>query len=102
MVTAGYRPNATERAQLAGFYNQPGFQVLQNIFESQIAQLQLDMINEDPVQEKKVLAKHNLAKAAAVFYQRVIDLINDEIRNHVAIEEGTKVQPDLTAELLQD
>lgn len=102
MVTAGYRPNATERAQLAGFRNQPGFQVLQNIFESQISQLQVDMINANPVDKETVLAKHNMAKAAAVFYQRVVDLINDEVRNHAAIEEGTKIQPDLTAELLQD
>lgn len=102
MVTAGYRPNATERAQLAGFYNQPGFQVLQNIFESQISQLQIDMINANPVNKEDVLAKHNLAKAAAVFYDRCIKFINDEIRNHVAVEEGTKIQPDLTEALLQD
>ena len=103
MTTAGYKLNDQERAHLLGFYNLPGFQILQRMCEAEISQMQLDLVNIKASDTKEVLAAHKLAKAAAMFYQRLIDRINSEI---VAFQtqkeqESKPVLPDETEKNLQ-
>ncbi len=101
MVTAGYRPSEQELSHLVALRQMPGFQVLLNIFESQVAQAQLDMMNADETDEKAIVAKQRIAKAAAVFYQRSIDRVNEELMTFGARRDESKIQPDLTEHLFQ-
>ena len=99
MITAGYKLNDGERAMLVGLRQMPGFQILLNIFESQVSQMQLDMINTPTDKPDQVLAAHNMAKAAAMFYQRTIDLMNNEIEMFGAQAKSKEIQPDITEEI---
>jgi hypothetical protein len=102
MTPAGYRLSEVEQGQLVTLRQMPGFQILLNLFESQIAQMQIDMINADATNEKEVIAKYHLAKASAMFFQRVVDLMNFEIEKFGNRAMANEVQPDLTEALLRD
>lgn len=69
-----------ERAQIAHTSHTPGFLHINRIMRAQVDKFVLDWINVDEDDEKKIIAKHRLSKAAAQFYQLVVSRINWEIQ----------------------
>lgn len=72
-----FQPNAQECASLYEIYRQPGFQVLQRMFRSQVdmfakAAMNLPLDAPDSV----VAAHHRQAKAAVQFYSGVAEQID--------------------------
>lgn len=100
MVGPEYRLSDSERTHLVGLGTQPGFQVIVNICESEVEKFKVDMINADPTKPEEVLAKHNIAKAAAMFWARVAARINSEQQLYLGQKQLNEVQPDVTADLL--
>jgi hypothetical protein len=72
-----------EAAFLATLASQPGFKVLQKIMRSGVDQFTVSMINTDESDEKAVLARHKLSKAAAVYYTWVTNVINNTIQEYI-------------------
>jgi hypothetical protein len=101
MVGPEYKLNNTERGHLIALGQMPGFQVMVNIFESEVEQFKVDMLNANPKDIEDIRAKHNLALAAAVFWKRVANRINKE-QEIFSAQGPVPVQPDLTEALLQD
>jgi hypothetical protein len=96
---AAYHPRETEVAQLMTLVQMPGYEILKKIYIAEVDQLQVDMMNADPTNEKEVLAKHNLALAAGMFYQRVSNKVAGYIQEFGDRKKAQDVQPDQTAEL---
>ena len=100
MIKAMYKPNSTEIGLLMALLQHPGYDVLERIYSSEIDQLQVDMMNADPLNEREVLVKHNLALAAGMFHQRVVNRIANEIQEFGARKSEQKVQADPTEDLI--
>jgi hypothetical protein len=78
MQNAAYKPQDTEIQQLTQILSLPGYQVLQRVMMAEIDGFQLDLINVDPTKpnyEVEVRAKHSIALAAGMFYQRLQERI---------------------------
>lgn len=104
MMNAIFRPNAADMAQLLALTKQPGFDTLNKLMLSEIDAMQLSIINTDPSDPDylKILAeRHRLAKAAGMFYQKLMNRISNESQEFVARQGGGEVQPDPTAALLE-
>jgi hypothetical protein len=101
MMNAKYIPSPADVGQLMALLQMPGYRVLTKIFESEIDQMQVDMMNADPTNEKEVLVRHNLALAAGMFYQRVVNRIHLEKEQFGAKSSANDIIPDATEELLQ-
>lgn len=101
MIKAKYVPSTADMQQLMSILNMPGYAIMTRIFESEIDQMQVDMMNADPTNEKEVLAKHNLALAAGMFYQRVINRLHNDKEQFNAIKNAPQIQEDVTEPLFQ-
>lgn len=102
MVGPDYKISEAERTHLVGLSTQPGFQVLLNICEATVEQFKVDMINADCTNTAEVLSKHNLAKAAAMFWARVANRVNTEQQIYLGQKQSAEIQPDVTAELFSN
>jgi hypothetical protein len=94
MKDAFYQPNPSDIGQLLAILKHPGYEVLKRIFESEIDRMQIDLLNTEPTNRDEILAKHNIAKAAAMFYARILQRIENEqdlMRTH---EERGKIVRD--------
>jgi len=103
MNAASYRPSDTEVQQLMSAVQMPGFEVLKRIQLGEIDQFQLDLMQVDPTDkdyESQVRAKHNLALAAGMFYQRVTNKVAGYIQDFTTKRDQPNVLPDPTQELL--
>lgn len=89
-----------QRGQLAQTTATEGFRVLQRIMRSTVDSFLLDLINANAANQSEVLSRHNLAKAAAQFYQRVTNTVNEEVRLYVAAPRATDTPVDLTEHTL--
>lgn len=89
-----FQPNAQECASLHEIYRQPGFQVLQRMFRSQVdmfakAAMNLPLDTPDSV----VAAHHRQAKAAVQFYAGVAEQI-DIALNTFRFQSQAPMQPE--------
>lgn len=103
MMNAAYRPSDTEVAQLMALLQQPGFEVYKKIMVGEVDWFQIDLMNVDPSSDKyesEVRAKHNIALAAGMFYQRVTDKVAGYIGEFGARRDQKIIQPDPTENLL--
>jgi hypothetical protein len=101
MVGPEYNLTDIDRAHLVALAHMPGFEILKNICESAVEQCKVDMINADPTKPDDVMAKYHLAKAAAVFWTRVVARLNHEQERFQAAANDEKILPDITEELLR-
>ena len=104
MMSALFKPNSADMAQLLALTKQPGFETLRKLMESEIDSMQLDIMNTDPSDPNyaTVLSeRHRLAKAAAMFYQKLMNRLHNESVEFVAAQAGGEVMPDQTENLLQ-
>ena len=68
------------RAQLAHTMATPGFILVNKIMRAEVDKFIIRLIKVDETDENAVLASHRLSKAAAMFYQLVIDRLNSEVQ----------------------
>jgi hypothetical protein len=87
-----------ERAQLATWLTDASFGIVQRLMEDQVKRFNLDLVNA--VKTEDIIQKHNLAKAAAQFYQGFINRINQEVLVYRQTPKSTDKPVDMTAELL--
>ena len=66
-----------ERAHLATWTTEESFLIVQRLMEDEIKKFNLNLINSS--KQEDIIANHHLAKAAAAFYQGLINRINQEI-----------------------
>lgn len=102
MMHASYRPSDSEITQLLGILQMPGFEVLKKIQMAEVDWFQLDLMNVDPSgagYDAEVRAKHNLALAAGMFHQRVIDKVAGYVAELGAKREQKQVLADATENL---
>jgi hypothetical protein len=102
MEKASYKPSDTELQHLLQVLSMPGYQVLQRIQLAEIDFFQLDLINVDPTKpnyETEVRAKHSIALAAGMFYQRLQEKIAGYVARMKENSEQRDVLPDTTEEV---
>ena len=90
----------SERALLTQTVNTEGYRIMHRVIRSEVDKLFVDLINADPSEHKDVLAKHNLAKSAAVFYTQITDRINYETIQYTAALRATDTPKDATENVL--
>lgn len=103
MMQATYRPSDSEIVQLTSILQMPGYEVLKKIMVGEVDFFQIDMMNVDPSSpsyDSEVRAKHSLALAAGMYFQRVTDKVKGYIAEYGAKNEARKVQPDPTESLI--
>lgn len=91
---------AAERVELISTTQTEGFKVVLKLMEAECDTFRVLLDNADPANEKDVLAKHILRKAAAMFVTQVIQRINQEIAVF-APKPGT-VFEDITESLIEE
>jgi len=103
MKDAIYRPNAADMAQLLALTKQPGFETLNKLMLSELDSMQLSIMNTDPTDPDYVTVlseRHRLAKAAGIFYQKLMNRLHNETQEFVGKQSGVEVAPDPTESLL--
>jgi hypothetical protein len=103
MMNAAYKPQDNEIQHLAQLLASPGYPILQRVILAEIDQFQLDLINVDPTKpnyETEVRAKHSIALAAGMFYQRLQEKIAGYVNRLNEKHNQPQVLPDVTSELL--
>lgn len=82
MEAVEFNPEITlshdQRALVAHTIATPGFVFINKIMRAEVDKFIVDLINADESDEKTVVAKHRLSKAAAQFYEMVLSRINME------------------------
>lgn len=98
----GKQLSDVQRGLLVGLTKLPAFEVLKHIFEEELEEMNIELLNVASGDEKTIVAKHHMAKAATMFYARAMNrILNEESMFGSKVEES-KVQPDLTEALLND
>lgn len=95
-----YQLERVEQAALASVVPTDGFRVIHRIMKSEVDKFVVRMINTDPANEKTVIAAHLLSKAAAQFYQGVINRINEEITIYHHAPKASDKPVDITEGLI--
>lgn len=103
MKDATYTPNESEIAQLISIVGQPGYVVLQKIFMGVVDQFQVELMNVDLASDNydsQVRTKHNLALAAARFYQDATKVIRTYVEQYKERQSQPAIHPDQTEDIL--
>lgn len=79
MASPDLELNGIDRAHLNVLVTMEGFKVLQNIMESEVEKFKVALLNANPSKHDEVIAAHQLAKAAAMFYAGVVKRLNSEL-----------------------
>ncbi len=93
--------NDQDRAQLAGLPQIPGFKVFLTLCDNEINHLNLDILQARATEEKEILARHNRAQAALLFYQNVTKQMSLEIESFTNRHISREIGPDPTAVLYE-
>jgi len=91
---------AAERVELISTTQTEGFKVILKLMEAECDTFRVLLDNADPDNEKDVLAKHILRKAAAMFLQGVVNSINQEVA--VFAPRPGAVFEDITESLIEE
>lgn len=86
----------TARTQIAQTITTPGFHYINLIMRTEVSKFAMDLVNSEEGDDKAVLAKHKLSRAAALFYARVISRINSEAQLGSSNLAGEEVPSDPT------
>lgn len=89
-----------ERAYLAAWINEESFKIAQKLMEDQVKRFNIDLVNA--TKSEDIIAKHNIAKAAAQFYQGFINRLNQEILFYHQAPKATDKPIDITQNLDMD
>ncbi len=93
--------NDQDRAQLAGLPQIPGFKVFLTLCDNEINHLNLDIIQAKATDRDEILARHNRAQAAVLFYQNIIKQMSQEIQIFTSRHTSREIGPDPTAVLYE-
>ena len=83
-----------EQAQLSAFIHTDGFRILDSIMKDEVLKFNTALLNAKKSED--VLQAHNLAKAAASFYQGVLNRINSEVYAYANTPKITDKPVDIT------
>jgi hypothetical protein len=72
-----------QRGQIAHTIASPGFVHINQIMRAEVDKFVIDLINVPEDNDAMVVAKHKLSKAAAQFYQLVINRLNSEANQFI-------------------
>lgn len=103
MISALFKPNSADMAQLLALTKQPGFDTLKKLMESELDTMQLAIMNTDPTDPhytELLKERHSLAKAAAMFYQKLMNRLHNESQEFLSAQSGGEIQADITESLL--
>ena len=103
MQNATFKPQDNEIQQLQQILALPGYQILRKAMMAEIDQFQIDLLNVDPSSDRyetEVRAKHSIALAAGMFYQRLEDRIAGYVNRFTEKHNQSPVLPDPTESLL--
>lgn len=89
-----------ERALVAQTTATPGYKIINRIMRSEVDKFIVDLINAPEEDDKAIIAKHKLSKAAAQFYQAVVDRVNSEVHMYMAAVQNGVAPVDVTAGML--
>lgn len=96
MEAVGFNPEVRlshdQRALVAHTIATPGFALINQIMRSEVDKFIIDLINVAEDDERLVVAKHRLSKAAAQFYQLVISRISMEAQQFMR-DAGEPTEP---------
>lgn len=99
-IEADYELDGIERAHLASWITEASFQIAKKLMEDEVKKFNLSLINaSDP---NDIVQKHNLAKAAAQFYQGFINRLNQEVLMYRSAPKPSDPPLDPTANLELD
>jgi hypothetical protein len=87
-----------ERAHLAQWLTEDSFKIVQKLMEDEVKKFSLNLLNASNTED--IIARHNLAKAAAQFYQGFINRISQEVLVYTQSPRSTDKPVDVTAPLL--
>ena len=93
--------NDSDRAQLASLAQLPGFKAFLLLCDNEIEQMKLDIFTLPPTEREKILALHNRAQAAILFYQDVTKEMSSQIEIFLGRQKMGEVAPDPTAALYE-
>src|SRR5579872_1579906 len=100
MVDPELKLEGRERAALAVMTAMEGFHALKKLMESEVAKFAVKLINTKAEDEAAVLAAHKMCKAAAQFYQGIMDRVNAEVEAYTHTPRaGDPPMADVTADL---
>lgn len=102
MNAAIYKPTDQEIGYLTQLKQMPGYPVLENIFLSELDLMQVAFMNVEAGEqdyEKKLSAKHALAKGGAQFYAQVCEKVAGYIARLGEKNSTPAVLPDMTEEM---
>jgi hypothetical protein len=103
MNAAIYRPTDQEIGYLTQLKQMPGYSVLERIFLSELDLMQVAFMNVEAGEqdyEKKLAAKHALAKGGAQFYAQVCEKVESYIARLGERNTQPLIQADPTESLL--
>lgn len=103
MQNAAFKPQDSDIQHLMQLLASPGYPILQRVMMAEIDQFSVDLLNVDPSSDKyetEVRAKHSIALAAGMFYQRLQDKIAGYVNRLNEVRNQPVVQPDPTESLL--
>jgi hypothetical protein len=92
--------NGIERAHLSAWSGEESFKIVQRLMISLVKEFDLDLINAS--KNEDIIAKHHIAKAAAMYYQRFVDRLNSEIYVYQNSPKKGDKPVDITANLELD
>lgn len=100
MEITGFNPDIVleynERALVVQTVATPGYAIINRIMRSEVDKFIVDLINAPENDDKTVVARHKLSKAAAQFYTAVTGRVNYEIQQYTAAQGGSGKPVDLT------
>lgn len=102
MQNASFRPSDVEIQHLMQVLALPGYQVLQRVMLGEVDQFSVDLLNVDPSSDKyetEVRAKHSIALAAGMFYERLQQKIAGYVNRIKEKSDQQEPLPDATEEL---
>lgn len=73
-----------EQAQLVQTYHSEGYRIMHRIMRAEVDKFIVAMVNANPADREEVLARHQMAKAAAQFFEGVTRKINEEVTQYTA------------------
>lgn len=86
----------TDRAQMAQTVASPGYIHINRIMRSELDIFIIDLINTPEDNEALAIARFKLSKAAAMYYQRIVNRINMEVQQYVQAQDGPTEPVDMT------
>lgn len=102
MTNASYKPQDGEIQHLVQLLASPGYKILQRVMAAEIDQFSVDLLNVDPSSDKyetEVRAKHSIALAAGMFYQRLQEKIAGYVNRLNEKHNQPNILPDQTGDL---